>query len=153
MSVCTPTAIASEAQRERAISPQGTPGGQQAGAGPPAPADPRGGQAAAARAPVPLVVLHSEEAQLAHARPDGLGDLAGRLPLLDVGLDLLLHEGPDRLTEEVVVLLEDLHDRSLLCFAPARLDHVAVHRPVRAARQCVGAEHRAGAPDAGAPRG
>jgi hypothetical protein len=68
-----------------------------------------GGEHVGARAAVLLVVLHPEEAQRAHPGPDGLGDLAGLLPLLDVGLDLLLDERPHRLPEHLVVLVEDLH--------------------------------------------
>src|SRR4030095_16162156 len=69
-----------------------------------------------------LVVLHAEEAQLAHAGPYGLGNLPRCLPLLDVRLDLLLHDGPTRLPNHLVVLVENLHDRFVRAPAsPAQL--------------------------------
>src|SRR5262249_53291037 len=61
------------------------------------------------RPTVLLVVLHSEEAQLAHARPDGTRDLSRLLPLFDVRLHFLFHEGAHGLPEHVVLLAEDLH--------------------------------------------
>src|SRR4029077_5209140 len=72
-------------------------------------AEHRGGEDVGSGSPVLLVVLDTQEAQLAHPRPDGLGDLPRILPRLDVRLDLLLDEGPHRLPEHLVVVLEDLH--------------------------------------------
>src|SRR5882724_6294329 len=68
-----------------------------------------GGLEVGAHPPVFLVVLHPEEAQLAHARPDGLRNLPRLLPILDVRFDLLLDERAHRLPEHVVLLIEDLH--------------------------------------------
>src|SRR5215813_3767056 len=71
-----------------------------------------GGREVRPRTAVLLVVLHPEKAQLAHAQPDGLGDLARLLPFLDVRLHFLLHESPHGLPEHVVLLVEDLHRAS-----------------------------------------
>ena len=57
----------------------------------------------------PLVVLDAQEAERAHARPDGLRDAPGGLPLLDVGHHVLLDEAPQRLPEHLVLLVEDPH--------------------------------------------
>src|SRR5262249_40900776 len=68
-----------------------------------------GGEEVGSRPTVPLVVLHSEKAQLPHARPNGTRDLPRLLPLFDVRLHFLLHEGAHGLPEHIVLLAEDLH--------------------------------------------
>ena len=68
-----------------------------------------GGQEVRAAAPVLFVVLDADEAQPAHARPDGLGDLARLLPLLDVRRHFPVDEGAHRLPEHLVLFREDLH--------------------------------------------
>jgi len=69
----------------------------------------RRGEQVGAGASVLLVVLDAQEAELAHAPPDGLRDAAGGLPRLDVRHDLPLDEGAHRRAEHLVVLAEDLH--------------------------------------------
>jgi hypothetical protein len=68
-----------------------------------------GRQQIGAPAPVLLVVLHAEEAELAHARPDPARHAPRALPLLDVRHDLLLDEGADGGAKHLVLLVEDLH--------------------------------------------
>src|SRR3989304_2299306 len=98
MSVWTPTAMASEPQRERPSSSQSTAVVRKS-----APAPPYFSLSSTPRE------RNAEEAQLAHARPDGLRDLPGGLPRLDVGRDLLVHETPHRRPEHLMLFVEDLH--------------------------------------------
>src|SRR5207245_142715 len=67
------------------------------------------GEEVASVAAVLLVVLHAEQPELAHARPDPAGHPPRRLPLRDVRHDLLLDEAPHRRPEYLVLVIEDFH--------------------------------------------
>src|SRR4029453_13361729 len=69
----------------------------------------RRGQHVGARPAVLLVVLHPQQPQRAHARPDPARHPPRRLPLLDVRRDLLLDKAPHRAPEHLVLLVEDFH--------------------------------------------
>ena len=60
----------------------------------------------AALAAVLLGLVEAEEALLAHAREDRVGE-RGLLPLLGVGRELLGHEAADRLAQLLVLVGED----------------------------------------------
>jgi len=139
MSVCTPTAMAREAQRARAISSQSTAVVRTS-----APAPPYFSSYSTPRKPSSPCAARST------------WDLARLLPLLDVRLDLLLNEGAHRLAEHVVLLVEDLHAlKSTLAYSlpspPPAFTASRSTAPVGSARQGVGEHHHVRALEAGDP--
>ena len=79
-----------------------------------------------AHAAVGLVVLEPEQADGRQLGEELVGgERAGRLPLVDVGLDLPLEEVPERLAEELVLVALD-HRRTI---PPALFHRICGHTP------------------------